>query len=84
MREDEKRSVLNRQLQNNILSFYKGLNFRTGERVMATAKISEKKTQFKNNAMLVFNGHFTCNAALPDLAGIGKAVSRGFGSVTLT
>jgi hypothetical protein len=84
MTEAEKRSFLNRQLQNNILSFYKGLDFRTGGRVMATTKMNEKKTKFKNNAMLVFSGEFTCNAALPDLAGIGKAVSRGFGSITLT
>lgn len=81
--ETEKGSFLNRQLQNNILSFYKGLSFRTNERVMAITKVEEKQTLFKNQSMLAFTGQFTSNAYLPEWAGIGKAVSRGFGTVSL-
>jgi len=81
--ENEKRNFLNHQLQNNILSFYKGLSFRTSERIMAVTQVEEKQTQFKNQSMLAFAGQFTTNAYLPEWAGIGKAVSRGFGTVGL-
>lgn len=81
--EGEKSNFLNRQLQNSILSFYKGLSFRTSDRIMATSKLNEKNTLFKDKSMLAFEGEFTSNAYIPDLAGIGKAVSRGFGTIIL-
>lgn len=81
--ESERGSFLNRQLQNNILSFYKGLSFRTNERIMVITRMEEKQTLFKNQSMLAFAGQFTSNAYLPEWAGIGKAVSRGFGTVSL-
>jgi len=81
--ENEKISFLNRQLQNNILSFYKGLSFRTTERIMAITRVNEKQTLFKDQPMLAFDGEFTTNAFIPEMAGIGKAVSRGFGTVSL-
>ncbi|NPA46342.1 MAG: CRISPR-associated endonuclease Cas6 [Chlorobi bacterium] len=31
--------------------------------------------------MLAFIGMFTTNAVLPDYAGIGKSVARGFGTI---
>jgi len=80
--ENEKISFLNRQLQNNILSFYKGLSFRTSERIMAITRVNEKQTLFKDQPMLAFDGEFTTNAFIPEMAGIGKAVSRGFGTVS--
>jgi restriction endonuclease len=83
MPESELPDFLNRQLQNNILSFYKGMSFRTDERIMATSKLVEKQTLFKNQPMIAFSGQFTTNAYLPEWTGIGKAVSRGFGTVSL-
>jgi hypothetical protein len=80
--EKEKKNFLNHQLQNNILSCYKGLSFRVEERVMAIAQVEEKQTQFKNQSMLAFSGRFTTNAYLPEWIGIGKAVSRGFGTIS--
>jgi hypothetical protein len=80
--EPAKTQFLNRQLQNNILSFYKGLSFRTTERIMAVTRVNEKQTLFKDQPMLTFDGEFTTNAFLPEMAGIGKAVSRGFGTVS--
>ncbi len=82
MEESEKTQFLNRQLQNNILSFYKGLSFRTTERIMAIAQLKENQTHLKDQPMLVFSGNFTSNAFIPPMAGIGKAVSRGFGTVS--
>jgi len=79
--EKEKLDFLNRQLQNNILSFYKGIGFRVSERIMAKGDFTEKSTQFKNKKMLAFEGKFVTNARLPDYVGIGKSTSRGFGTV---
>ncbi len=83
LEENAKTQFLNRQLQNNILSFYKGLSFRTSERIMAITRVTEKQTRFKDQTMLAFDGEFASNAFLPEMAGIGKAVSRGFGTVHL-
>jgi glucan biosynthesis protein len=83
LNEADKGIFLNHQLQNNILSFYKGLSYRTNERIMAITRTEEKQTLFKNQSMLAFSGQFTTNAYLPEWAGIGKAVSRGFGTVSL-
>jgi len=79
----EKNKFLNNQLQNNILSFYKGIGFYTKNRIMVKGKFNEKTTQFKNKKMLAFEGIFTSNAVIPDYTGIGKAVSRGFGTIVL-
>jgi hypothetical protein len=82
--EPEQKSFLDKTLQNNILSFYKGLNYFTTERILANVNVVEKQTRFKDQKMLAFSGDFVTNAMLPDLAGIGKAVSRGFGSIMKT
>ncbi len=79
--EDKKKEFLDKALQNNILSFFKGLNYFTTERIMANVDVIEKQTHFKDQTMLAFSGDFVTNAMLPNLAGIGKAVSRGFGSI---
>lgn len=83
LNEEEKKRFLNQQIQNNILSFYKGLKYRTKERIMAIGRLEEKQTLFKNQVMVAFAGSFTSNAFLPECAGIGKAVSRGFGTIGL-
>ncbi|MCE1169455.1 MAG: DNA repair protein [Sphingobacteriia bacterium] len=81
--EEDKKLFLSRQIQNNILSFYKGLEYYTDNRILATAMVEEKQTLFKNQTMLAFSGSFVSNAFLPNWAGIGKAVSRGFGTINL-
>ena len=79
--QDEKTEFLNKQIQNNILSFYKGVDFFIKERIMVTSKLNEKTTKFKDKTMLAFSGSFVTNAVLPELIGIGKSVSRGFGTI---
>jgi hypothetical protein len=79
--EEEKAEFLNKQLQNNILSFYKGVSYRINERIMVKGHFMEKTTKFKNRDMLAFKGDFVSNAPLPTWVGLGKAVSRGFGTV---
>ena len=79
--QEEKNSFLNKQVQNNILSFYKGVDFFIKERIMVTSKLQEKSTKFKDKTMLAFSGNFVANAVLPEYIGIGKSVSRGFGTI---
>ena len=77
----EKEEFLNKILVGNILSFYKGLNFRIDKQLYANVKVEERTSAFKNRKMTVFAGGFLTNAILPDYIGLGKAVSRGFGAV---
>ncbi len=79
--QDEKQKLLQSILKGNILSFYKGVDFWAKQNIMLKLSTEEHFTQFKGQKMLAFSGGFVCNAVLPDFAGIGKAVSRGFGTI---
>ena len=68
----------------NILAFFTafGLRLPADARVMTVLQnIQTKETNFKSNRMLAFKGQFVTNALLPDFVGLGKSVSRGFGSI---
>lgn len=79
----EKQELLNTVLRNNLLSFFKGVNIWIDTPVMVKGVFEERKTQFKGQSMLAFSGQFVTNALLPDLVGIGKSVSRGFGTIKI-
>lgn len=71
-------------LTGNILSFFKSMNYRADANVMVNLKITaERETQFKNNAMLAFEGFFVTNVLLPQYIGLGKSVARGFGTIAV-
>lgn len=80
---DEKSALLNRLLVGQVLSFFKNIDLylQPEERLMAKVATVEKTTAFKDQKMLVFSGQFVLNALLPNHIGIGKSVSRGFGSI---
>ena len=78
---EEKQILLNTLLKNNLLSFFKGINIWLDGPLMAKGIFTEHVTQFKNQSMLAFKGEFITNALLPNFIGLGKAVSRGFGTV---
>ncbi|MEW6006895.1 MAG: CRISPR-associated endonuclease Cas6 [bacterium] len=44
-------------------------------------KIEEVQTSLKGTPMLGFLGDFSINFDIPDYWGIGKSVSRGFGTI---
>jgi hypothetical protein len=48
---------------------------------LVNGTFTEKQTLFKDKKMIAFTGRFSSNSFLPDYTGIGKAVSRGFGTV---
>ncbi len=80
---DEKQQFLRSIVVGNVLSFFKGLNVHLddNQRLIASIKTKERSTKFKDKDMLAFEGSFVINAILPDHIGIGKAVSRGFGTI---
>jgi hypothetical protein len=70
-------------LRNQILAAFKGMGvwLEPGQRILTQVQARRKSTRFKDQQMTTFDGEFTTNAVLPKWIGIGKAVSRGFGTV---
>lgn len=70
-------------LRAHLLAAFKGMGvwLEPEQRVLAQAQLRQKETRFKDQRMIAFEGQFTTNAVLPKWIGIGKAVSRGFGTV---
>lgn len=78
----EQQKQLNTLLQNNILSYFKAMNYWVNGQVMGMLQnVYEKETKFKDKSMIAFQADFVSNAVLPSFIGIGKSVARGFGSI---
>ena len=79
----EKKKMLNSILVGHVLSLFSnaGIILNANQRLMAMTTLQEKSTQFKGQTMLAFKGEFVINADIPDGLGLGKSVSRGFGTV---
>jgi len=77
----EREKLLERILVGNCLSFFKSLDIFVDTKLEARGSFNEKSTRFKNNRMIAFDGMFEMNADLPDFIGLGKQVSRGFGTI---
>ena len=69
-------------LTGNLLSLSKGLGVTVDRRLTVDAGgLREVRARFKGRNILCFAGGFSVNYRLPALLGLGKSVSRGFGSV---
>lgn len=78
----EQQKQLNTLLQNNILSYFKAMNYWVNGQVMGMLQnVYEKETKFKDKSMIAFQADFISNAVLPSFVGIGKSVARGFGTL---
>ena len=77
----EREKMLEKILIGNCLSFFKSLDIFVETKLEARGSFTEKSTKFKNNRMIAFKGMFEINADLPDYIGLGKQVSRGFGTI---
>jgi len=73
--------MLKKILIGNILSFFKGIGYTATKEIDLLPLVIPKKTKFKNKDMEAFIGDFYTNVALPDFIGLGKSVSRGFGTI---
>ena len=78
------RQMLSRILVGNILSMAKGLGYTVKDDIYATLHVKEFKCSLKGNPMLGFIGSFVANFKLPNYSGLGKSVSRGFGTIERT
>ncbi|MBW1929118.1 MAG: hypothetical protein JRJ13_08205 [Deltaproteobacteria bacterium] len=78
----KRKKLLQRILVGNILSMSKSLGYTVTDVIKVNIiKIKEITTSIKGNPMLGFLGEFEVNFEIPDYLGIGKSVSRGFGTV---
>ncbi len=79
---EQQRENLCRVLTGHILALFKGVNhWEEQEIVIKTLDLEAIGARFKNQPMMMFKGTFTCNVRLPDYIGLGKSVSRGFGTI---
>lgn len=78
---DERQAILSRVLVGNLLSLAKGLGLQVEGRLEVQPQLKEHPVRFKDEVILGFTGTFSANYLIPNLIGIGKSVSRGFGSV---
>lgn len=72
---------LNKLLQNNILSNFKGSGIKVEKKIMVKGEFKEVEVYVKNVKMIGFLGKFICNVKIPEYFGVGKRKSIGFGSV---
>ncbi|MDD5090171.1 MAG: CRISPR-associated endonuclease Cas6 [Candidatus Wallbacteria bacterium] len=78
----EKRRFLENILNGNILSMSKSLGYVVEGRINTEFReIRQVETHFKGIAMTGFTGEFSVNFKIPDYWGLGKSVSRGFGTL---
>ena len=78
----KRKELLEKILVGNLLSMSKGLGYTVTEPIRAEIhNLKEVRTSLKGTPMLGFLGTFSVNFEIPDYWGIGKSVSRGFGTV---
>ncbi|MDD4526517.1 MAG: CRISPR-associated endonuclease Cas6 [Candidatus Margulisbacteria bacterium] len=78
---NDKRTILNNCLIGNIISVCKGLGYRVEQPIVCESSLSLNKVILKGFEVLGFLGTFKINFELPDYIGIGKSVSRGYGTI---
>jgi len=78
----KRKELLEKILVGNILSMSKSLGYTVPAPIEARIiELKEVPTKLKGNPMLGVLGTFSVNFEIPDYWGIGKSVSRGFGTV---
>ncbi len=78
----KRKELLEKILIGNILSMSKSLGYTVPAPIeVKILNLKEKQTSLKGTPMLGFLGSFSVNFDIPDYWGIGKSVSRGFGTV---
>lgn len=78
----ERKKLLEKILVGNIISLSKSLGYTVPSPIEAKIiRIKEARTSLKGVPMLGFLGTFSVNFEIPDYWGIGKSVSRGFGTI---
>lgn len=77
----EKEEILRKVLIGNIISMSKGLNYTIEDKVQCWLNLKEKEVNIKGIKHTCFLGDFKVNFNIPNYLGIGKNVSKGFGTI---
>jgi len=77
----EQAELLKRILAGNILSMSKSLGYEVKETLKIDTFLRPAESSFKRKPIIAFMGQFKVNFNIPEFFGIGKSVSRGFGTV---
>jgi hypothetical protein len=79
---EERKDLLRRILVGNLLSASKGLGYVAKEHIrLDLGRMQDEICMLKGTKVTGFRGQFTTCFTIPDLMGLGKSVSRGFGAV---
>jgi hypothetical protein len=73
--------LLNKNLIGNILSMSKSLDYQVPEKIKCHTELKSRSSSLKGNEIIAFKGSFITNFQIPNYLGLGKSVSRGFGTV---
>ena len=79
--KEQQTELLNKNLVGNMLSMSKSLDYQVPEMIKCHTELQERSSSLKGNGIIVFRGSFVTNFQIPDYLGLGKSVSRGFGTV---
>lgn len=80
--QNERAELLRNILTSNLLSASKGLDYQVPGRIKLDLRnIATCQCTLKGTPMIGFTGEFLVNFEIPDLLGLGKSVSRGFGAM---
>jgi hypothetical protein len=81
-KREQRRELLRRTLIGNILSASKGLDYVVLDDIrLEIGRLRRQKCMIKGTPFIGFLGVFMVNFTIPDFMGLGKSVSRGFGTV---
>lgn len=72
---------LKKILIGNIISMCKGMNYTVKSDLICWLNLKEKHVNLKGVRHTAFIGEFKVNFKIPDYLGLGKSVSRGFGTI---
>lgn len=79
--QKQKSEMLTSILIGNIISVAKSLNYQIEEQILVNLNVQKVETRLKGKMFIGFKGEFVANFELPDYIGLGKSVSRGFGTI---
>ena len=79
--EKEQWEFLKKIIIGNIISMSKSLGYTVDKEIKVEFKLRKVSSSFKGIRIPAFKGKFRVNFNIPNYLGIGKSVSRGFGTV---
>lgn len=79
--EKEKAALLNKCLTENIIVLCKSLEHRVEQTITCGHKLDPTMATLKGDKLLAFTGMLQVNFSLPNLIGLGRGVSLGYGTI---